>query len=177
MKTAAVTVRLAVALPTTAASAAAQATPPSRAEAIAAAKEIMQAAHFSTLITIGEDGQPQARIVDPFLPEADVTVWIATNRLTRKVAEITRDPRVTLLYFNAAAAEYVTILGTASLVDDADEKARHWKTEWANYFKGGYEGEDYLLIRVRPTRLEVVSPGRGLVPDPRTWRPVIVDMR
>jgi len=62
---------------------------------------------------------PQARIVDPFAPEADFTIWVATNPLTRKVAEIRQDPRVTLLYFNAAAAEYVTVLGTATLVSDS----------------------------------------------------------
>ncbi len=104
-------------------------------------------------------------------------MWIATNRLTRKVAQIRQDPRVTLLYFNAAAAEYVTVLGTATLVTDSSEKAAHWKEEWADYFKGGPGGEDYLLLRVRPTQLEVLSPGRGLVPDPITWRPVTVDMR
>ena len=177
MKAATVTLLLAVAFPLTAASQVAQPTAPSRAEVIAAAKDIMQAARFATLITIGEDGQPEARVVDPFLPEADVTVWMATIRLTRKVGQIRRDPRVTLLYFNAARAEYVTVLGTATLVTDAAEKASHWKEEWANYFTGGPGGEDYVLIRVRPTRLEVVSPGRGLAPDPSTWRPIMVDMR
>jgi general stress protein 26 len=40
-----------------------------------------------------------------------------------------------LLYFNAAAAEYVTVLGTATLVTDSAEKARHWKEEWAAFYK------------------------------------------
>lgn len=150
-------------------------TPP-RAQVIAAAKDVMQTARYSTLITIGDDGQPQARIVDPFAPEADFTVWIATNPLTRKVGEIRRDPRVTLLYFNAAAAEYVTVLGTATLVADSAEKARHWKEEWAAFYKDGPRGDGYLLIRVQPTRLEVVSPRHGLVNDPGTWRPILVDL-
>lgn len=94
---------------------------PTRAQVIAAAKDVMQTARYATLITIGDNGQPQARIVDPLLPEGDFTVWIGTNPLTRKVAEIKRDPRVTLLYFNAAAAEYVTVLGTATPVTDSAE--------------------------------------------------------
>lgn len=158
---------------------AAQVTPPSappQADVIAAAKDVMQTARYSTLITIGDDGQPQARIVDPFVPEADFTIWIATNPLTRKVTDIRRDPRVTLLYFNAAASEYVTVLGTATLVADSTEKARHWKKDWASFYKDGPHGEGYLLIRVRPTRLEVVSPRHGLVNDPTTWRPILVDM-
>ena len=157
----------------------AQVAPPSappRAQVIAAAKDVMQTARYSALITIADDGQPQARIVDPFAPEADFTIWIATNPLTRKVTEIRRDPRVTLLYFNAAAAEYVTVLGTATLVADSAAKAQHWKAEWAVFYKDGPRGDGYLLIRVRPTRLEVVSPRHGLVNDPKTWRPILVEM-
>src|SRR5450756_2698087 len=63
-------------------------TPP-RAQVIAAAKDIMQEARYSTLITIGRDGQPQARIVDPFPPDSDLTIWIATNPLTRKAVSYT----------------------------------------------------------------------------------------
>ena len=63
------------------------------------------------------------------------------------------------------------------LVTDPDEKTRHWKAEWAPYYKSGPRGADYVLIRVRPTRLEVVSPGRGVVSDAKTWLPAIVDMQ
>lgn len=147
-----------------------------RAQVIAAAKDIMQEARYSTLITIGRDGQPQARIVDPFPPDSDLTIWIATNPLTRKVQEIRRDPRVTLLYFSRATFEYVTVLGTAVLDTDSLHKAVHWKGEWAALYKDQNRGEDYLLLRVRPSRLEVVSARRGMRNDPKTWRPVILDV-
>lgn len=166
---------LASGLPGAAAAQGAAGTPP-RAQVLAAAKDVMQSARYSTLITIGEDGQPQARIVDPFVPEADFAIWIATNPLTRKVVDIRRDPRVTLLYFDAAAAAYVTVLGMATLVTDSAEKARHWKEEWAAYYKDGPRGDGYLLIRVRPRRLEVVSPRHGLLNEPRTWRPILVEV-
>jgi general stress protein 26 len=40
--------------------------------------------------------------VNRFPPEEDMTVWIATSTLTRKVQQIRRDPRVTLYYANHA---------------------------------------------------------------------------
>jgi general stress protein 26 len=172
----AVVLGLALVPPATVAQQVPQPGSPPRAEVIAAAKDMMQTARYSTLVTIAEDGQPQARIVDPFAPESDFTVWIATNPLTRKVTEIGRNPRVTLLYFNAAAAEYVTVHGIAALVTDAAVKARHWKEEWAAFYKDGPRGDAYLLIRVRPTRLELVSPRHRLMNDPKTWRPVILDL-
>lgn len=149
---------------------------PPRAEVIAVARDVMQSARYCTLITIGPDGQPQARIVDPFPPDSDLTIWIATNPLTRKVQEIRHDPRVTLLYFSPATFEYVTVLGTAVLDADSLHKAGHWKPEWAGLYRDQDRGEDFLLLRVRPTRLEVVSVRRGVRNDPQTWRPVIVDV-
>ena len=148
----------------------------SRAQVVAVARDIMQAARYCTLITIGPGGQPEARIVDPFLPDSDLTIWIATNPLTRKVQDIRHDPRITLLYFNPTTFEYVTVLGTAALAADSLDKAGHWKPEWAGLYRDQNRGADYLLLRVRPTRFEVVSARRGLRSDPQTWRPVILDV-
>ena len=152
-----------------------QAAPPERLRVIAAAREVMQKARYCTLVTIGRDGHAQARVVDPFPPEEELTVWIATNPVTRKVGEIEKDPRVTLLYFDPAAQAYVTVLGRADLVRDRGEKAKRWKNEWSGFYKDENRGDDYLLIRVRPLRLEVVSGAHGLTNDPKTWRPVIVE--
>jgi general stress protein 26 len=151
-------------------------TTPTRVQVIAAAKEIMQTARYCTLVTIGPDGQPQARIVDPFLPDSALTVWMATSPVTRKVQDIRRDARVTLVYFNPAAFEYVTLIGTAALDTDSLHKARHWKSEWAGLYKNQNRGEDYMLLRFSPTRLEIASQMRGMFNDPKTLRPVILDL-
>lgn len=163
---------LASSAPATAAQAAG---PPERARVVAAAKEVMEKARYCTMVTVGKDGHPQARVVDPFPPEEELTVWIATNPLTRKVGEIEKDGRVTLLYFDPAVQAYVTILGRADLVRDPAQKARRWKKEWGAFYKDQNRGDDYLLIRVRPLRLEAVSEAHGLSNDPRTWQPVIVN--
>lgn len=176
-RTTAVAMLVAVVLPGRTAAQVERPGSPERARVMAAARDVMETARYSTLITIGEGGQPQARIVDPFVPDSDFAIWIGTNPLTRKVTEIKRDARVTLLYFNPAAAEYVTVLGTATLVTDSAEKALHWKPEWTAYYQDGPSGDGYLLLRVQPTRLEVVSPRHGLVNDPATWRPVLLDLR
>ncbi len=150
---------------------------PGRAEIVTAAKAIMAEARYCALVTLDSTGQPQARVVDPFAPDSDLTIWIATKPITRKVHEIRRDSRVTLLYFNAATDEYVTVVGTAVLDTDSADQARHWKSEWAANYPNGNRGSDYLLLKVTPARLEVVSYSRGMRNDPRTWRPVVLDLR
>ena len=141
-----------------------------------AAFDVMRAARSCTLITIGEDGQPQARIVDPLIAEAEGSIWIATNPLSRKVQEIGRDSRVTLTFFNSAATEYVTVIGRARQVTDAARKAAHWKKEWQPFYKQQASGADFMLFEVQPTRLEVSSSRHQLDNDPKTWRPVILDL-
>ncbi len=147
------------------------------AEIRAAAFDVMRASRYCTLITIGTDGQPQARIVDPLIAESEGSIWIATNPLTRKVNEITRDPRVTLLFFNAAANEYVTVYARAAAVSDAGRKAAHWKAEWQPFYKEQTRGADFMLFEVKPFRLEISSPRHNLNNDPKTWRPVVVDFQ
>lgn len=136
----------------------------------------MAAARYATLITLDNTGHPQSRIVDPFAPEEDLTVWVATNARSRKVAQIEADGRVTMTWFDAAGQGYVTILGTARAVGDPAEKARWWKPEWEKFYSDRNKGDDYLLIRVTPRRLEVVSEKLGMLNDPATWRPIVVDL-
>jgi general stress protein 26 len=143
--------------------------PLNRAELIAAAREIMTAARYCALITLDSSGRPQARTLDPFPPDENMVVWLGTNPRSRKVAEIRRNPRVTLYYFDREAQAYVTITGIARLVNDPKEKAKRWKDEWKDFYPD--RAKDYLLIAVQPEKLEVVSVKKGIVGDPRTWKP------
>ena len=154
-----------------------QAAEPSREAIVEAARDIMVAAGPCALVTIGPDGSPQARVMDAFPPQPDLTVWMGTNRETRKVAEIRADPRVTLIYFDPANPGYVTLVGTARLVDEAAEKRARFKDAWADYYPGGPEGDDYLLLEISPQRLEVVSVMHEIASDPLAWKPAIIELQ
>ena len=145
----------------------------SRDTLLAAAREIMTAARYCALITVGEDGRLQTRTIDAFLPDEAWIVRIGTNRLTRKVREIAGHPDVTLYYFDRASLSYVTLQGRARVVTDPAETRRYWKPEWAAFYPD--RDADYLLIAVDPVRLEVVSEVRGITGDARTWRPPTVE--
>lgn len=147
-----------------------------RQQALAAGRAIVLAARYATLATVSADGAPRVRVVDPASPEDDFTIWIATNPRSRKVGELARSPRVTLLYFNAGGAEYVNVEGTATLVSNPDEIAAHWREAWTPFYQGGPRGRNVVLLRVVPSRLEIVSPARGFDTDPETWRPYTLEL-
>jgi general stress protein 26 len=148
---------------------------PAREAIIEAAHDIMAAAVHCALVTLGPDGAPQARMMDPFPPEDDLTVWMATNRDTRKVGQIRADPRVTLIYFDPAGPGYATLVGTVRLVEDAAERRNRWKDAWSGFYPGGPESASLLLLEFVPDRLEVVSVKHAIASEPLAWKPAIVE--
>jgi len=140
---------------------------------LAAAREIIEAARYCGLVTLDESGAARVRTMDPFLPEADMTIWLGTNRHTRKVQQIENDPRVTLYYFSSDPVGYVTISGRAHLVDDPTEKSMRFKDGWEAFYAD--READFLLIQVTPERMEVISYGRGIGGDSETWEPPVVE--
>ena len=136
---------------------------------IAAARETMASARYCALITLDPTGRSYARTIDPFLPDEHMVIWFATNPSSRKVTQIRRHPRVTLYYFDREGPSYVTIYGTARLVNDPIEKAKRWKDEWKVFYPD--RARNYLLVAVTPEKLEVVSDKKGIGGDPRTWAP------
>jgi general stress protein 26 len=149
--------------------------PPTPANVTAAALEVMQAARYCARVTVEASGRPRARTVAPLPPipgDPPLAVWIATRPGTRKLDELRAEPRVVLYYFDAATREYATVSGRARLVEAEDEVRRRG----AGLSRELYPAfpEDCVLIEVQPERVEVQ--GRGLVPDPDTWRPAALEL-
>jgi len=166
---AAIAAAIAVGLPTM------KAQQPSRDAIIEAGRDIMVAAVQCALVTIGPDGAPQARMMDPFPPEDDLVVWMATSRATRKVAEIRADSHATLIYFDRDNPGYATLVGSVRIVDEPAEKRTRWKDAWKDFYPGGPEGPSYLLLEFVPERLEVVSVKHAIAADPLAWKAAIVE--
>lgn len=136
---------------------------------LVAAREIMKAARYCALITVDENGQPHARAMDPFSPEDNMAIWLATNPTSRKVRHIRNNPRVALYYFNSEAPGYVSIYGNARIVDDPREKVKRWKVEWQQFYPD--RKNNYTLIEVTPIKLEIVSTKHNITSKSDTWIP------
>ncbi len=129
---------------------------------------MIEKVRYCALITVDKHGRPRARSVDPFLPQDDFTVWVATRPVTRKVDQIRNNPHVTLYYFDAEDKNYVTIMGKARLVDERDIKEAKRRDADTDRLYPDFP-DDYLLIEITPTWLEGIVPGyRG---DEKTWQP------
>jgi general stress protein 26 len=131
------------------------------------AKEIMTNAKNCAFITIDSLGVAHARAMDPFLPEEDFTVWMATKPSSLKIKQLQGNNNVTLYYFDKESVSYVTLQGTASIVNSRNEKEKFWKKEWKNFYKN--RTSDYALIKFIPKTGNVISEKYKILGDSITW--------
>lgn len=136
------------------------------------AKEIITDAGVCAFTTLDCEGTPRTRAMDPFPVEEDFTIWMGTNSKSRKVSQIKNDDRVNLYYINNNKSGYVVVHGEAELINDPDLKEKYWKPEWEKFYSD--KESNYLLIKVIPLWIEVLSPEHGINNDPVTWRPPVI---
>jgi general stress protein 26 len=133
-----------------------------------AAREIIKETTYCALVTIDSTGQPQVRTMNPFPANDELITWFATSRTSRKVREIKNNPKVCVYYANHMTAKgYVSITGTAEVIDDKEllikMKRDYWENipDWQNIF---------VLIKIVPQTIEVINYKHGLNNDPTTFR-------
>lgn len=144
---------------------------------LTAARELMDSAEYCFLITVDPAGQPQARLMHPFPPEPDLRIFLGTNPKSRKVAQIRSNPRATLACYDPKGPGYVTLLGSARLVETPSERRKRWRKGWEEFFPGGPEGSNYVLIELTPGRVELISPKHGIGTAPGSLRAPAIERK
>jgi general stress protein 26 len=135
---------------------------------IGAAREIIKATPFCALVSIDSSGQPQVRTMNPFPLGDEIEIWFATGRKSRKVTEIKNNPKVCVYYADHSSAKgYVTIAGTAEIIDDKDLLVKMRRPYW----DGIPNWQDiFVLIKVTPGTIDVINYAHGISGDPVTSR-------
>jgi general stress protein 26 len=141
------------------------------------AKHMITATEYCFLMTQGPAGQIHARLMQPFAPEEDITLWFGTSPRSRTVRDIQQHTQVTVAFHQAIAHAYVALGGAARIEDNLTARQQRWREEWRAFFPAGPTGEDYVLIQVVPSRLEVMSFVRQVTPAPFGLCPAVLVRR
>ena len=144
-------------------------------EILTASRKIIKDCYFGTLINIDQNKKPRARAMEPFDPEDDFTIWMATNPKSRKVAQIKNNSQVTMHYFDKNNLGYVSLMGNAFIVNDNVIKSQKWKDGWEQFYQN--QEEAYLLIKFVPETLELISIPTGFTGNENTWQPHSIILR
>ena len=140
---------------------------------IKAAREIIKANNYCALVTIDSKGLPQVRTMNPFPLEDEIVIWFATNRNSRKVGEIKKNPNVCVYYADHSKAKgYVAINGKAVIIDDKELLIKKKRGYWEGI--PGWQ-DKFVLIKIIPKTMDVINYGQGISGDSETNRsPTVV---
>jgi general stress protein 26 len=100
--------------------------------------------------------------------EYDGDSWFFSYRDTPKVEEIEADPRVELAYIATEKGTWVSIEGTAEVVEDDARKRKLWDKQLEQWFQEGPEDENVVLVKVSADRIHAWADGEELAGDPET---------
>lgn len=129
---------------------------------------------FCVAATHGDDGTVSARIVQPLQPQDDWTVNAITNRRCRKVREIERSGRMTLLYQHDQDKSYVCLMGRAEIVEDIELKRSIWKPGHYRWNPGGPEDPATVFVRLATDRIELWSATHDVRPPPEGYSAAVL---
>jgi general stress protein 26 len=121
---------------------------------IAQVAKLMREMDFCMFTTSSLNGGMYARpMSNNRKVEFDGDVWFFSAIDSRKIREITRDPQVHLSYADPRHFRFISMSGTAEMVKDTNKKRELWDKELARWFENGPEGDDVVLLKIRPTTI------------------------
>ena len=81
--------------------------------------------------------------------DEDSSLWFFMSRGGDPVEDLTADPMVNLVYADPGEDIYVSISGTAAVVQDAPKTRELWSKMAESWFPGGTTDADLALVQVK----------------------------
>lgn len=125
--------------------------------------ELIKDIDFAMLTTVSEDGRLLSRPMSTQQVGFDGDLWFITSEDTGKVSDIRREARVNLSYAKPEKQRFVSVSGTAVLVNDRAKLDELWSPFYKAYFPKGKDDPALSLLKVRVEQAEYWD-SLGLIP-------------
>jgi general stress protein 26 len=120
--------------------------------------DLIKKTRIAMLTSSDADGRLVSKPMATQDVEFDGDVWFIAERNSEKVRNITARPQVNVAYSDSSS--WVSLSGTASVVDDHAKLEELWNTFTDAWMEGGPENPNNILIKVDATSAEYWdSPG------------------
>jgi general stress protein 26 len=126
-------------------------------------RELMKDIDFAMLTTVDDDGSLHSRPMSTQQVEFDGDLWFFTLVNTGKVSDTRRDNHVNVSYAKSDDHRYVSVSGTAELLNDRAKMAELWSPVYKGYFPDGLDDPNLRLLKIHVDKAEYWE-SRGLVP-------------
>jgi general stress protein 26 len=109
-------------------------------------RDLIKSTRLAMLTSIDPDGRLVSKPMATQDVEFDGDVWFIAERDSHKARNIMRNPNVNVGY--ASHDSWVSLAGTAEVVDDQAKLQELWNTFTDAWLEGGPENPNNVLIRV-----------------------------
>ncbi len=79
----------------------------------------------------------------------DDTLWFFVSRSGQPAADVTKESQVNIAYAHPGSDSYVSVSGTAAIVENQEKKEELWTKMVQAWFPGGINDPDLALLCVR----------------------------
>jgi general stress protein 26 len=114
--------------------------------------DLIRKTRLAMLTSVGTDGKLMSKPMATQDVEFDGDVWFIAERDSAKVRNIAANPQVNVAY--AGGGSWVSLSGTAAVVDDTAKLEELWNTFTDAWLEGGPENPNNILIRVEAESAE-----------------------
>jgi len=77
--------------------------------------------------------------------------WFLSSRSSMKDHDIAADPTVQLIFANMGGSEYMSVFGTAEVIEDMAKKKELWSPIAKAWFPLGVDDPDLTVLKVKPS--------------------------
>ena len=128
-------------------------------EAIKKLRELINDIDIAMLTTVDEDGTLRSRPMGTQKAEFDGDLWFLTRVDTPKVDEIQRQSRVNVSYAKPDKNRFVSVSGTAVLINDKAKIDEFWDPIYKVFFPEGKDDPRLRLLKVNVEKAEYWTTG------------------
>lgn len=115
-----------------------------------AAERLFEGGKPAFLVTTGENGCPDARMISVVRHEGISTFWMLTGKCSDKFAQLSKDPRCMLYTTDQELNEgymELRLRGSAELLDDPASIEFAWQEDYLMFFPGGKSDPNLVVVK------------------------------
>lgn len=118
-------------------------------ESLRKLRSLIEGIEVAMLTTVDPDGSLRCRPMATLKSDEDGSLWFFTGGRSGKVESLRAQGRVCLAYSKPDDQKYVSVSGSAEIVQDRLKAADLWSPVMKAWFPEGLDDPDLALIRVR----------------------------
>jgi len=123
-------------------------------ESIEKVRDLIKGIRIALLTTSEADGTLRSRPMGTQEAEFDGDLWFFTKKDSAKIDEIAADPQVNVSYSDPGKMSYVSVSGTARMVEDKAKMKELWQPTLKMWFPDGLDDPEITLLKVEVSQAE-----------------------